>query len=90
MTARSTLYLLRHPVTDATQSLLPSVDKSRVVGTASLVLLEEAVESVPVFPGPVYVLAQESNTSVHAESTQRISYQELVSFIAEHDATIVI
>ncbi len=90
MTARRTLYLLRHPVTDMTQSLLPSADESGVVGTASLVLLEKAVESVPVFPGPVYVLAQESITSVLAESTQRISYRELVSFIAEHDTTIVL
>ncbi|MBS0169592.1 MAG: hypothetical protein JSR62_04505 [Nitrospira sp.] len=90
MAARRTLYLLRQPVTDMTRSLLPSADETGAVRTASLVLLEQAVESVPVFPGPIYMLASESEVSGHAGPQQVISYQELVTFITEHDTTIVL
>jgi len=90
MAARKTLYLLRQPIHDSNQSLLPSAEEVDVAGTASLVLLEQAVASVPAFPGPVYVLSQGSNPSVQSESKNCISYRDLVTLIAEHERTIVL
>lgn len=90
MTARKTLYLLRQPLQDPSQSLLPSTDNSHASGTASLVLLEQAVGSAPAFPGPVYVLSPESETSGATDSKPVISYRDLVTLIAEHETTIVL
>ena len=90
MSARKTLYLLRRPISDPAQSLLPSASADVSSGAWSLVLLEEAVGSSPVFPGPIYVLPSASGIAATAASGKIISYRELVGLIAEHDSTIVL
>lgn len=55
-----------------------------------MVLLEQAVGSAPAFPGPVYVLSPESETSGATDSKPVISYRDLVTLIAEHETTIVL
>lgn len=88
MPPHKTLYLLRRPIMDQAESLLPSISATTPSGTCSLVLLEEAVSSSVSFPGQVYVLRSVSDSSEHAG--QIISYRDLVTLIAEHDATIVL
>ncbi len=90
MTIRKTLYLLRQPIQDPSQSLLPSPEDTDAAGTVSLVLLEQAMGSAPSFPGPVYVLSPESETSGSSGSKSVISYRDLVTLIAEHETTIVL
>ncbi|MBA5871185.1 MAG: hypothetical protein GDA68_14480 [Nitrospira sp. CR2.1] len=90
MTVRKTLYLLRQPLQDPNQSLFPSTEDAHAAGTASLVLLEQAVGSAPAFPGPVYVLSSESVAPGTPASTSVISYRDLVALIAEHETTIVL
>lgn len=85
-----TLYLLRQPLTDPSQSLLPSAEEMPVAETASLVLIERAVGTTPAFPGQVYVLSPEMGTSAHEASQKVISYQQLVTLIAEHKRIIVL
>ncbi|MCS6262543.1 MAG: hypothetical protein H8K11_02210 [Nitrospira sp.] len=89
MAARKTLYLLRRPVSDPAQSLLPSASADVSSGVCSLVLLEEAVGSSPAFPGPIYVLPSASGVPAAVSGTI-ISYRDLVGLIAEHDSTIVL
>ena len=90
MPARKTLYLLRHPLVDSVASLLPAASAAASSDGVSLVLLEEAVSSAPSFPGPVYVIESASRRPATAAAAQSISYRELVTLIAEHDATIVL
>ncbi|MBK7484883.1 MAG: hypothetical protein IPI70_01750 [Nitrospira sp.] len=90
MPAHKTLYLLRRPISDPAQSLLPSASAEVSSGVCSLVLLEEAVGSSPAFPGPIYVLPSASGSAATAASGKIISYRELVGLIAEHDSTIVL
>ena len=90
MSARKTLYLLRRPIVDSTQSLLPLTSAGGPGGNVSLVLLEEAVESTPSFPGPVYVLRSSSNDCSKPSDEKIICYPELVALIAEHDTSIVL
>ena len=90
MPARKTLYLLRRPIVDSAEFLLPSGSATGSSDTVSLVLLEEAVSSLPSFPGQIYVLQPASGSSKEAGAGQNISYQNLVALIAEHDATIVL
>ncbi len=90
MPARKTLYLLRRPIVDSTQSLLPSVPAASSSDTFSLVLLEEAVDSPPSFPGQIYVLESASSSQAKPVSVPSISYRDLVALIADHDATIVL
>ncbi|MBA3752947.1 MAG: hypothetical protein H0X01_02115 [Nitrospira sp.] len=90
MPARKTLYLLRRPIVDSTQSLLPSVPAASSSDTLSLVLLEEAVSSSPSFPGQIYMLQPASGGSAGSVSIPSISYQDLVMMITEHDAIIVL
>ena len=90
MSAAKTLYLLRRPVSDPAQSLLPFATETQLSDRVSLVLLENAVSSAPAFPGPVYVLCKESDAPVQGVSGKKISYRELVTLIAEHDSTIVL
>lgn len=90
MSARKTLYLLRRPIVDSTQSLLPLTSAGGSGGNVSLVLLEEAVRSAPSFPGPVYVLRSSSNDCPKPSDEKIISYPELVALIAEHDTSIVL
>lgn len=90
MSARKTLYLLRRPISNPAQSLLPSAAETQLSDRVSLVLLEGAVSSAPAFPGPVYVLQQESGASVQGLSGKIISYRDLVTLITEHDSTIVL
>jgi len=90
MAARKTLYLLRRPVSDPAQSLLPSASADVSSGDCSLVLLEGAVGSSPAFPGPIYVLPSASGLPVTAFIGKIISYRDLVGLIAGHDSTIVL
>jgi hypothetical protein len=90
MTARKTLYLLRHTIVDSGESLLPAASTTASSDSVSLVLLEEAVSSSPSFPGPIYVIESVSRRSIEAGAVQSISYRELVTLIAEHDSTIVL
>ncbi|MCS6289541.1 MAG: hypothetical protein H8K10_11240 [Nitrospira sp.] len=90
MAARKTLYFLRRPVSDPAQSLLPSASADVSPGAYSLVLLEEAVESLPAFPGSIYVLPSASGIAATPVSGKIISYRDLVGLIAEHDSTIVL
>ncbi len=90
MSARKTLYLLRRPISDPAESLLPSAAETERSDRVSLVLLEGAVASAPAFPGPVYVLQQESDASMQGLSGKTISYRDLVILITEHDSTIVL
>ncbi len=90
MSACKTLYLLRRPISDPAQSLLPSAAETQLSDRVSLVLLEGAVSSAPAFPGPVYVLQQESDAPVQGLSGKMISYRDLVMLIIEHDSTIVL
>ena len=55
-----------------------------------MVLLEQAVGSVPAFPGPVYVLSPESETPGAPDSKSVISYHDLVTLITEHETIIVL
>ena len=90
MPARKTLYLLRRPIVDSVNSLLPSASKS-LPGACSLVLLENAVSSPPPpFPGPLYLLPAPSDAPVKPAVGIIISYPDLVALIDEHDATIVL
>ena len=89
MPPRKILYLLRRPIMDQAELLLPSLSTTTPSGTCSLVLLEEAVSSSVSFPGQVYVLRSVSDSSV-GHAGQSISYRDLVTLIAEHDATIVL
>ena len=90
MPARKTLYLLRRPLVDSPESLLPSTSMPASGPSVSLVLLEGALSLTPSFPGPVYVLRSSSDGVGEPDGKQSISYPELVSLIAEHDATIVL
>jgi hypothetical protein len=85
MSARKTLYLLRRPIVDSAELLLPSASDAQ-----SLVLLEEAVASTPSFSGEIYILQSSSASSAASGSGKMITYQDLVTLIAEHDATIVL
>ena len=89
MPTRKTLYLLRHTLVDPVESLLPAASATASSDSVSLVLLEEAVSSSPSFPGPIYVIESVSRPTT-AAAVQSISYRELVTLIAEHDATIVL
>ncbi len=90
MPARKTLYLLRRPIVDSVEPLLPSASQASTSNSFSLVLLEEAVSSSPSFPGKVYVLDAASGLPTGSGAGQNISYRDLVALIAEHDATIVL
>lgn len=90
MPARKTLYLLRRPISDPVESLLPPASADVSSGACSLVLLEEAVQTLPAFPGPIYVLSSASGIATSDASGRIISYRDLVGLIAEHDSTIVL
>jgi len=90
MPARKTLYLLRRPLIDSPESLLPSTSMPTPGQSVSLVLLEGALSLTPSFPGPVYVLCSPSDGVREPDGKQRIAYPELVALIAEHDVTIVL
>mgnify|MGYP003547692261 CR=1 FL=1 len=91
MPARKTLYLLRRPISDSTQSLLPSVSPGVSSDSLSLVLLEEAVASAPAFPGQIYILPSSASDAPAATGDGKIiSYPDLVGLIVEHEATIVL
>jgi len=90
MPEHKTLYLLRRPISDPAESLLPAAAETELSDRVSLVVLEGAVSSTPPFPGPVYILRQESGAPVREGSGANISYRELVKLIAEHDSTIVL
>ncbi|MGC3974061.1 MAG: hypothetical protein QM771_06715 [Nitrospira sp.] len=90
MGEHKTLYLLRQPISDPAESLLPSAADTQLADRVSLVLLEAAVPTPPSFPGPIYILQPDSGTSVQGGSGKQISYRELVSLIAEHHSTIVL
>ena len=89
MPSRRLLYLLRSPIADSAQSLLPSTAFLDAT-SSSLVLLEEAVSSSPSFPGQVYILRSPNDGPVASGAGKHISYQDLVVLIAEHDSTIVL
>ena len=90
MPARKALYLLRHTLVDSLESLLPVASTAASSDSVSLVLLEEAVSSSPSFPGPIYVIESVSRRPTTAAAVQSISYRDLVTLIAEHDAIIVL
>jgi hypothetical protein len=90
MPVRKTLYLLRRPILDSAQFLLPSASSVSNSDTVSMVLLEEAVSSAPAFPGPTYILRPASAISGESSSGKTISYCDLVALIAEHDSTVVL
>lgn len=91
MPAHKTLFLLRRPIEDPAESLLPSTANAASSEIQSLVLLEQAVSSPPPsFHGQVYVLQVSSNDSMKPDIGKTISYSDLVSLIAEHDTTIVL
>lgn len=90
MPARKTLYLLRRPIVDSAEFLLPSASGAPSSDAHSLVLLEEAVASTPSFPGEIYILQSSSASSAASGSGETITYRDLVTLIAEHDATIVL
>lgn len=86
MSDRKTLYLLRRPISDPVQSLLPSASST----ACSLVLLEEAVGAPPAFPGPMYVLPSAAGIPATPASGKIISYRDLIELIAEHESIIVL
>ena len=90
MPDRKTLYLLRRPISDPAESLLPSAAETQLSDLVSLVLLEAAVSTAPPFPGPVYILQKGSDAPIQEGSGKRISYRDLVTLIAEHHSTIVL
>jgi hypothetical protein len=90
MPARKMLYLLRRPISDPAQSLLPSAAATELSSTVSLVLLEKALSSPPAFPGPIYILHRTADVPGESSSGKKISYRDLVTLIAEHDSTIVL
>lgn len=90
MPDRKTLYLLRRPISDPAESLLPSAAETQLSDRVSLVLMEAALSTAPPFPGPVYSLHQEAGAHSHEGSAKSISYRELVRLIAEHHSTIVL
>lgn len=90
MPDRKTLYLLRRPISDPAESLLPSAAETQLSDRMSLVLLEAALSTAPPFPGPVYILHQDAGAPSHEGSAKKISYRELVTLIAEHHSTIVL
>ncbi|HMU31212.1 MAG: hypothetical protein KF854_03225 [Nitrospira sp.] len=90
MSEHKTLYLLRQPISDPAETLLPSAAETQLADRVSLVLLEAAASTTPSFPGPIYVLHQDSATPVQGGSRTQISYRELVTLIAEHPSTIVL
>ena len=90
MPTRKTLYLLRRPILDPEQSLLPPASPPSSSESLTLVLLEEARSSSPPFPGQVYVLQPASGSPALSVSEKVISYCDLVTLIEEHDTTIVI
>lgn len=90
MPPRKTLYLLRRPIADSMQTLLPSTSSASSSENLSLVLLEEAVSSSPTFPGQIYVLPPQSDVPIGSVFGKLISYRDLVTLIEEHEATIVL
>ncbi|MCW5797111.1 MAG: hypothetical protein KIT40_01305 [Nitrospira sp.] len=90
MAKHKTLYLLRRPISDPAELLLPSSSDTQLADRVSLVLLEAARSTAPSFPGPVYILHHDSDPPVQSGSGKRISYRELVTLIAEHHSTIVL
>ena len=90
MAEHKTLYLLRQPISDPAESLLPSATDTQLADRVSLVLLEAARSTAPAFPGPVYILHHDSGTPAQGGSRKQISYRELVILIAEHHSTIVL
>jgi hypothetical protein len=90
MPEHKTLYLLRRPISDPAESLLPSAAETQLSDLVSLVLLEAAVSTAPPFPGPVYILQRGSDAPIQEGSGKRISYRDLVTLIAEHHSTIVL
>lgn len=90
MSDRKTLYLLRRPISDPAQSLLPSASSDVSSAACSLVLLEEAVAASPTFPGTIYVLPSATGIAATPASGKIISYRDLVGLIAEHDSIIVL
>lgn len=91
MPARKTLYLLRRPIVDPGQSLLPPASSASPCDNLTLVLLEEARASSPSFPGHIYVLQPASGDDpIGSVSGQSISYRDLIALIEEHDTTIVL
>lgn len=90
MSEHKTLYLLRQPILDPAETLLPSAAETQLADRVSLVLLEAAISTTPSFPGPIYILHQDSGTPIPGGSGKQISYRELVTLIAEHHSTIVL
>jgi hypothetical protein len=90
MPDHKTLYLLRRPIADPAQSLLPPASPASPSDNLTLVLLEEAQSSSPSFPGKIYVLQPESEDPIGSVSGKTISYRDLVTLIEEHDTTIVL
>ena len=90
MSDRKTLYLLRRPISDPVQSLLPSASSDVSSAACSLVLLEEAVGASPAFPGPMYVLPSAAGIPATPASGKIISHRDLVELIAEHESIIVL
>lgn len=89
MPDQKTLYLLRRPISNPAESLLPSASDTHLADWVSLVLVEAAGSTVPSFPGPIYILQHGSDAPVPDGSGKKISYRELVTLIAEHPSTIV-
>jgi hypothetical protein len=90
MPDHKTLYLLRRPIVDSAQSLLPPGSPALPSDNLTLVLLEEARSSSPSFPGQIYVLQPASGDPAGSLSGKAISYGDLVALIEEHDRTIVL
>lgn len=90
MSEHKTLYLLRQPISDPAETLLPSAAETQLADRVSLVLLEAAISTTPSFPGPIYILHQDSGRPIPGGSGKQISYRELVTLIAEHHSTIVL
>ncbi|MCC2643301.1 MAG: hypothetical protein K0S45_3714 [Nitrospira sp.] len=90
MPDHKTLYLLRRPIKDPGQSLLPAASPGTASGNLTLVLMEEARSSQPSFPGQVYVLQPATGDPIEVRSGKSISYRDLIALIEEHDRTIVL
>jgi len=90
MSDRKTLYLLRRPISDPAQSLLPSASSHVSSAACSLVLLEEAAEAPPAFPGTIYVLPSAAGIPATSAFGKIISHRDLVGLIAEHESIIVL
>lgn len=90
MPDQKTLYLLRRPISNPAESLLPSASDTHLADWVSLVLVEAAGSTVPSFPGPIYILQHGSDAPVPDGSGKKISYRELVTLISEHPSTIVL